>query len=116
MFSKVLGMLHKKQGIGFVTLPTFNDYFLNDFDFDDEDSIYITNVYNYNGWFTKQEPDLATNIGIPWVSSSFSIERDSVYRTFCTITEMCGHGQKFYNYCSSVVDGVKEISDYFSEL
>lgn len=116
MFSKVLGMIHKKQGIGFVTLPTFNDYFLNDFDFEDDDSIYITNVYNYNGWFTKQEPDLATNIGIPWISSSLPIERDSVYRTFCTISEMCGQGQKFYNYCSSVVDGVKEISDYFSEV
>ena len=35
---------------------------------------------------------------------------------FMTTSEMCGHGQKFYNYCSSVVDGVKEISDYFSKV
>lgn len=116
MFAKVLGMIHKKHGIGFITLPAFNDYFLNSFDFDDEDAIYITNVYNFNGWFTMQEPDVATNIGIPWISGSNFIERDSVYRTFCTITEMCGYSQQFYNYCKTVVGDMDEITDYFNEM
>ena len=115
MFSKVLGMIHKKHGIGFISLPSFNDYFVDDFGIDDDDAMYITNVYNYNGWYTKQEPDLATNIGVPWIPSSLSIERDSVYRTFCTIVEMCGQGPKFYNYCSKVIDDVEEISNFFSE-
>ena len=115
MFSKVLGMIYKKHGIGFVSLPSFNDYFLNDFDIDDDDSMHVTNVYNYNGWFTKQEPDLATNIGVPWIPSPLPIERDSVYRTFCTIAEMCGQGPHFYNYCSTVVDDIESISEFFSE-
>ena len=116
LFSKTLAMINKKQGIGFISFPVFNDYLQNYFDFEDDDSIYITNVYNYNGLYSMQEPNLATNIGIPQNEHQFSVDTDSVYKTFCTIAEMCGEGPKFSNYCSSTVENMDEIREYLKKF
>ena len=113
LISKAMGMVHKKQGIGFISFPTFNDYFRYALDFDDEDSIFVTNLFNYDGFFTLPEPKVATNIGIPYVTNPFPLRRDEVYQTFCTMAEMCGFGPKFTNYCSAVISNVDEITKYF---
>ena len=113
LFSKTIGMITKKQGISFISFPSFNDYFLHSFDFSDDDAMYITNVYNYNGFWALQEPEVASNIGIPWVENSELIRSDSVYRTFCTIAEMCGKGPRFSHFCSTVVDDYNDIVEYF---
>jgi hypothetical protein len=98
LISKTLALVRHEQGIGFLSLPVFNDFFQYAYDFGPEDALYITNVYNYEGTFALPEPAVATNIGIPWVTSS-SISRDTVYRSVCTMAELCGKSEQFQEFC-----------------
>ena len=64
MFAKLLGVLYKKKSIGFISLPIFNDNFLEIFGFSEEDASNMVNIYTLNGMFSKQDSS-GTNIGIP---------------------------------------------------
>lgn len=84
------------------------------FDFSPSYISLATNVYNVEGFFSDQEPRFATNIGIelPVFNSNkfctsgiceINSKTDNVYRTFCTMTEICGQGNRFYYYCENVL-------------
>lgn len=127
-FAKILGMLQKQQAVSFLSMPAFNDFFIYSYDFSEIDATFITNVFNYGGLFALPENNIASNIGIPWVSDSFdtiaacstegicelSAEKDSVYRSFCTIADMCGKVEQFGHYCEAVIGQthVELIHDY----
>jgi hypothetical protein len=114
LFAKTLGMLTHHQGVSFISFPVFNAYFKTAFHFTQEESVFVTNVFNYEGTFTHSEPDLATNIGLPTLEASL-VEKDTVYRTFCILSEVCGYGEKFGDYCISQI-GEEELASIRDQL
>jgi hypothetical protein len=122
LFAKALGMTYKTHGISFVSFPVLDDMLKVIFEVDElEDHAgYVTNIHTSKGWFTMPEPELANNYAIPWVPLGLSGSlaetasaigrlkptssmRDSVYRTFCILEEMCGRSRQFGQYCSDVI-------------
>lgn len=76
-------------------------------------------MYNVDSCFSDQEPSYATNIGIEiplfdhkkYCTSGIceiNSKTDNVYRTFCTISEICGKGSKFNYYCENII-GEKDL-------
>ena len=94
----------------------FNDFFEWSFDLDDEMAVYITNIYNFDGMYTAQEPGLANNIGVPWVLKQI-LKRDLVYESFCTIVESCHANDQYEEFCHAAIGKQKmnEIKAYFSQ-
>jgi hypothetical protein len=121
LFAKALGMKYQTNGISFLSYPIIDDMLGPLFGVDDNNALYVTNVHTFDGVFTGQEPEKATNYGIPWIGASFlkNLEnvsgladvnvgtsiRDSVYRTFCILSEMCGRGDQFGPYCENAIGG-----------
>jgi hypothetical protein len=125
LFAKAAGMLVHRQGVSFLSFPAFNDFFRAALRFSKDDAWYIINVHNYEGIFTKQEPDIAVNLGIQWVpQESFwdftvfrTFARDTVYQSFCTVAAKCGQMDKFKEYCTAAVGelAVDSIQNYVEE-
>lgn len=126
IIAKIVGSLLKCKSISFVSLPIDNDLFNNMFDLDSSYLSLITNVYNVDGFFSSQEPNYATNIGIEipvfdrkkYCTSgicNIKSKTDNVYRTFCTISEICGRGNQFNYYCENII-GKKDIETIHQSL
>lgn len=64
IIAKIVGSMLKRKSISFLSLPFDNDLFNTMFDLDSSYLSLITNVYNVDGFFSSQEPNYATNIGI----------------------------------------------------
>lgn len=78
---------------------------------------YITNVYIYDSFFSKPEPDLATNIGIyptPFDNGiseylcntdlcGINFKGETNYPTFFLIAGMCGYNAKYDHFCKSAL-------------
>ena len=115
VLAKIAGMKLRRPALGFISFPAFNDFFQLTFDLENEMAVYITNVYNFEGLYTDQEPGLANNIGVPWVSTSF-LDRDSIYQSFCTIVETCQMNARYEQFCHAAIDreNMDLIREYFN--
>lgn len=116
-FAKILGMLYGKQAVSFLSFPVFNDFVTYNYEFEEIDSTFITNIFNIGGLFALPEDGVANNIGIPWIPDTLdtikscsnkemcglATEKDSVYRSFCTVSNICGKVEQFGNYCESII-------------
>lgn len=125
-FAKIVGIQLKKYSLAFLTLPIFNEFNRDTFEFEAEDMTYVTNVYTYESFFTLPESETATNIGVfplkytkydKWCKSDicrYSIQRESIYPSICYFSEICGHGHQLENYCKQVIgkDKFDDIRDY----
>lgn len=75
---------------------------------------YVTHVFNVDGIFSHIDSDNANNIGIDtplfyqskWCTSGFCdifSRTDHIYRSFCTMSEICGKGNQFNYYCVNTI-------------
>jgi hypothetical protein len=111
LYAKALSLLLEKPGVGFLSFPVFTDYFTSIFDLDGDAAWWITNVHTQEGLFTTSEPELAINFAIPWiVTPSFfdntvfgTLVRDTVYKSFCILAELCGGDDQFWEYCNTTI-------------
>ena len=112
--AKIVGTILHRKSISFISFPINNDLFQMMFDFSSSYLGLVTNVYNVDGFFSDQEPAYATNIGISmpvFDKTKFctsgvceiNSKTDNVYRTFCTISELCGNGNQFNYYCEKII-------------
>lgn len=132
IIAKLLGNLYKKQSVAFLSFPIYNDLFMYTYNISKELAGYVTNIFTYEGLFSTQEPSAGTNIGIPWVKGpndfnpsctangicDISFEKESVYRSFCTIVEICGKIDQFYGFCNTTITGedMEAIRNYIEEI
>jgi hypothetical protein len=119
VLAKTIGMLRFRESFSFWSMPAFEESYSANFNFDEIDAIYVTNVYNYMGesfaWrFTPEEPGVANNFGIPWIDNS-GIARDTRYRSLCTMFAMCAEEGMLSEYCNQVVDDMNAVQAVFSE-
>lgn len=110
--AKTIGMLRHEQVFGFWGLPVFEPSYMGNFDYDEMDSLYITNVYNNDGVFTGPEPEVGNNFGVPWIDSS-GVARDTRYRSLCTMFEMCATEGMLSEYCDQAVDDMYVMREAF---
>lgn len=114
VIAKIVGTILHRKSISFISFPIGNDLFEMMFDFSSSFIGFVTNIYNVDGFFSDQEPAYATNIGIEmpvfdkkkFCSSGIceiNSKTDNVYRTFCTISELCGKGDRFEYYCENII-------------
>jgi hypothetical protein len=111
LYAKVLAVTNKRPGIAFLSFPIYNDYFMSLFELSEDDAWYIINVHTSEGLFTGPEPALATNIAVPWIATpSFFDEivisswvRDTVYKTLCTLGELCHVHSQLDEYCLAAI-------------
>jgi hypothetical protein len=122
LFAKTLGLLYETYGISFVSFPVLDDVMKVLFEVHDmeDQGQYVTNFHTVKGWFTSPEPGFGNNHAIPWIPLGISSDlvevaetlqrlkptgaiRDSVYRTFCILEELCGRQKQFGEYCSQVI-------------
>ena len=112
--AKIVGTLLHRKSISFISFPIDNDLFETLFEFQSSYISLATNVYNVDGFFSGQEPRYATNIGIDmpifdktkFCTSGIceiNSKTDNVYRTFCTMSEICGKGNQFGYYCENII-------------
>jgi hypothetical protein len=113
---------YKTHGVSFLSYPVLDSLLGVIFDTLEykANAPYITNVHNVKGWFTNQEPQTSNNYAVPWISLGLVDElsvnvsalkrvkltstiRDSVYRSFCTLEEMCGRERQFAQYCGDLI-------------
>lgn len=122
-FAKLLSAKNGLPGISFLAFPVYNDYLEFTFDLEDENSIEIYNIYNFDSLFTMSEPEVATNIGyyapdsyFPRCSGkicNFKVASRLIYQNFCSLAENCGKGYQFDQYCRAIlgddiVDTIRE--------
>lgn len=114
VIAKIVGTLLHRNSISFISFPIDNNFFEIMFDFSTTYMSLVTNVFNVDGFFSDLEPRLATNIGInmpvfnkkAFCTSGIcelNSKVDNVYRTFCTISETCGAGNRFYYFCENII-------------
>jgi hypothetical protein len=119
LFAKALGMKYGTVGMSFLSFPIVDDLLGPLFDIDEKNALFVTNIHTFGGVFTAQEPQTATNFGIPWIGSAYlenvrdvaglsdfkvgTVIRDSVYRSFCILSEICGRNQQFGPYCEEAI-------------
>jgi hypothetical protein len=132
IFAKYMGMKYQTHGVSFVSFPIFDPVLASVFKLDEYRAVFVTNVHTFRGILTKQEPQRATNFGIPWIGTSLvdTVEsgadvnkgikvttsfRDSVYRSFCILSEVCGRGKQFGSYCEALI-GARNLAWIREEL
>jgi hypothetical protein len=116
LYAKALAITNKKLGISFLSFPVYNDYFTSMFELDGDDASRIVNVHTSEGLFTFQEPQIATNVAVPWIPSPSILDgtvhdswiRDTVYKSFCTLTQLCYDDERFAEYCLAAI-GEEEV-------
>ena len=120
--AKIVGTSLQRKSISFISFAIDNNLFNLMFGFSLPFVSLVTNVYNVEGFFSDQEPRYATNIGInipvfdkkKFCTSGIcdiNSKTDNVYRTFCTISEICGKGNRFNYFCENIIgkDDVETI-------
>ena len=119
VIAKILSGLLQRKSISFLSFPVEMDFVQRRFRFDDSYMNYITNVFQSDGVFSMPDGDHAINIAmdIPsfhqskHCSSDFCevfSRFDNIYRTFCTMSEICDKGNQFHEYCKTTI-GEKNI-------
>jgi hypothetical protein len=103
LFAKILGLMKKDQSVSFHSFSVFNDFLASQYDLNQNDAFYITNVFNHYGIFSLQEPNLATNFGILTIPNPI-LNRDTIYLSFCMLAELCDERLKFNDYCESIIE------------
>jgi hypothetical protein len=120
LFAKYMGMKYQTHGMSFLSFPIFDPVLASIFKLDELKAVFVTNVHTFRGIFAKQEPQTATNFGIPWIGTRLmgnvesgsdlnkgigitTLFRDSVYRSFCILSEVCGRGERFGSYCEALI-------------
>jgi hypothetical protein len=97
VLAKALALRTQCVGIAFLSFAVFDNYLMTGLPFEEDDSWWLINVHTVSGVFAVQEPQMSTNIAVPWIDSPSWLEstvfssfiRDKVYKTFCTLVEMC---------------------------
>jgi hypothetical protein len=119
ILAKTIGMLRARKAFAFWSMQAFEGSYAANFDFDEMDSTYITNVYNFAGGLidfriASEEPGVGNNFGIPWIEGSL-IARDTRYRSLCTMYAMCAQQGMLYEYCNQSVDDMDVVIEAFAE-
>lgn len=119
VIAKILSTLLQRKSIAFISFPVEMDIVQNRFRYDDSYMNYITNVFQSDGVFSMPDGDHTINIAIdipPFHQSKFCSSDfcevfsrfDNIYRTFCTMSEICNKGNQFNEYCKTTI-GEKNI-------
>lgn len=114
VIAKILGTLLHHKSISFISFPMDMNFLEHLFHFPSSYMSYVTNVFNIDGIFSHPDSDHAINIGIDmpifykskFCSSGFCeifSKTDNIYRTFCTMSEICGKGNQFNYYCKNTI-------------
>jgi hypothetical protein len=116
VLAKTIGMMRARQSFAFWSMPAFEGSYSAQFDFDEMDAVYITNVYNYAGGpfsfrIAPEEPGVAANFGVPWIEGNFA--RDTRYRSLCTMFALCAHDGLLREYCHQAIDDMDAIEAAF---
>lgn len=112
VLAKLAGLITQRHSVSFVSFPVTNDFFTWEFSLDKSHAGLITNIYNYEGLFSEQEPGIANNIGVLWIPTS-AVRRDSIYQSFCTMAVSCG-SNKYEEYCRAAIgDDMDEIHKFY---
>jgi hypothetical protein len=121
VFAKLVGILNERPGIGFLSFPAADDQIFYQFDFDEQATTFVTNIFNIGGKFGLQENDAGSNFAMP-VEFEHALSIDNIYQSFCTLADMCGRTGQFKEYCIAAIgqadfDGIqkyiKKPTEYF---
>ena len=105
MIAKIFDTLLQHKSISFLSFPMKMNFLENLFHFYTKDISYVTNILNIGGFFSHHDSDYATYIGINthiFYKSDFCdvfSRADNIYRSFCTMPEICRKGNQFNYYC-----------------
>ena len=114
VIAKIVGTLLHRKSISFLSFTMEMDFLETLFHFSSSYMNYVTNVFNIDGFFSQPDSDYAINIGIEmpifhkskFCTSDFCdifSKNDNIYRTFCTMSELCGNGNQFHYYCEKTI-------------
>jgi hypothetical protein len=101
--AKVLGMITRQRGIGFISLPSVDEELMYEYDFDDLARSRTANVYVTGGWFGVEDPEIGTNFAMPGEGTAIGGVADSIYGSFCLMAEVCGHHAQLDAYCKTAL-------------
>jgi hypothetical protein len=116
LYAKTLALMNARPGVAFLSFPVYNDYFVSLFEISGDDAWLIVNVHTSEGLFTGPEPALSANIAVPWIPSPSMFDgtvisswiRDTVYKTLCTLAELCHPDGQLQEYCVHAI-GPEEV-------
>jgi hypothetical protein len=80
---------------------------------------YVTTVYNMGGFWAKPEWGFGESYGMPWVAGSGEMfwERDSRYRSFCSLVAFCQAQSRFVEFCEqAAAEDFDMIREAFAAL
>ena len=114
VIAKIVGTLLNRKSISFLSFPIEMDFLKHLFHFSSNNMNYVINVFNIDGFFSHPDSDYALNIGIntpvfyksKFCTSDFCgifSKADNIYKTFCTMSELCGKGKQFNYYCMNTI-------------
>jgi hypothetical protein len=113
VFAKLIGMLTERPGIGFLSFPAADDQIFYQFEFNDQDTPFVTNIFNIGGKFGLQENEAGANFALP-VMYEHKFAVDNIYRSLCTFADLCGRTAHFQQYCDAAIGPgeFKKLQDY----
>ncbi|KAK8857733.1 hypothetical protein M9Y10_016141 [Tritrichomonas musculus] len=114
VIAKISGTLLYQRSISFISFPIELDFLQNWFHYSLSDASLVTNVFNVESFFSVPDTQYANNIGIDtpayqkskYCTSDFCemfSKLDNVYKTFCSMSEICGKGNQFDYYCQKTI-------------
>jgi hypothetical protein len=113
VLAKVLGMRTGHRGLGLISTPALNREFIARYEFTDQETPFLTNIFNMHGLWSIEEESAGENMAIPGPFKT--LDRDSVYISFCNLAEMCGYHTQFNQYCETAIgsDKIAVIRQFF---
>jgi hypothetical protein len=97
LLAKTLGIMKKRRGISFVSLPVSTAEFQYRYAFPDTEMQWASNVVNTGTWFGVEDPDVGENFVL--AGDHEILRQDEVYPSFCNLVEICGQQAQFREYC-----------------